>query len=170
MEVYETSYEPCTESNSLSVDTEDILPMSNEHEPLPGGSNDVQWSEQNVDKLVAAMQSGVSSPEVRAVVQAFYDDTEDFLRNIDDTLLAGPADAHVNRSQHCTTSAKRKSCHTIQFVNTSSIPKKHKRRRLNAEENTRGKDEDNTQGKFGPTHDPNPVDISSRLRRTSHQG
>ncbi|KIK31925.1 hypothetical protein CY34DRAFT_19442 [Suillus luteus UH-Slu-Lm8-n1] len=107
----------------------------------------------------------------------FYDDTEDFLLNINDTLLAGPANAHVDRSQHCTTSAKRKFCHTIQFDNTSSIPQKqHKRRHLKAENNTQGRDEDNTQGKFGPytradadatvmvmpIHDPNPVDISSR--------
>ncbi|KIK33537.1 hypothetical protein CY34DRAFT_18306 [Suillus luteus UH-Slu-Lm8-n1] len=185
-EDFEASYEPYAESNLLSVDTEDILPMSNEHEPLPGGSNDVQWSEHDVMKLVAAMQSGVSSPEVRALVQVFYDDTEIFLRNINDTLLAGPANAHVNRSQHCTTSTKRKSCHTTQFDDTSSIPKKqHKRRRPNAEENTqgkgknakgKGKEKENTRGKFGPytradvnatamampSHDPNPVDISSR--------
>ncbi|KIK36696.1 hypothetical protein CY34DRAFT_811065 [Suillus luteus UH-Slu-Lm8-n1] len=185
IEDFEASYEPCAESNSFYDDTKDFLLASNEHEPLPGGSNDVQWSEQDVDKLGAAIQSGVTSPEVRTLAQAFYDDTEDFLLNINDTLLAGPANAHVDRSQHCRTSAKRKSCHTTQFDNTSSIPQKqHKRRRLKAggtthgkgKKKTQGKDEDNAQGKFGPytradadatvmimpTHDPNPVDISSR--------
>ncbi|KAG1734546.1 hypothetical protein EDD22DRAFT_925578, partial [Suillus occidentalis] len=160
-------------------------------EPLSCDSDVVQLSEQmsaeEIANLVAAIEDFEASYEPCAQSNSFHNDTEDSLRNINDTLLAGPANAHVNRSQNCTTSTKRKSCHTTQFGNTSSIPKKKpKRRHLNDEDDTqgkgknnakgKGKEKDNTQGKFGPytrvddhatvmvmpTHDPNPVDISSR--------
>jgi hypothetical protein len=133
----ETPYEPCAESNSyvlllhskhvlkltvfdrFSVDTEDALPMSNEHEPLSCDSDVVQlseqMSEQEIANLVAAIEDFEASYEPCAesnsyvllihskhvikltVLDRFHNDTEDSLRNINDTLLAGPANAHVNR-------------------------------------------------------------------------
>ncbi|KIK33747.1 hypothetical protein CY34DRAFT_18176 [Suillus luteus UH-Slu-Lm8-n1] len=169
----EASPEVRAQSDVLSVDTEVPLPMSNEHEPLSCDSDVVQLSEQlsaeEIANLVAAIEDFEASYEPRAEPNSFHNDTEDSLRNINDTLLAGPADAHVDRSQNCTTSTKRKSCHTTKFGNTSSIPKKKPKCRSL-------KGNDNTQGKFGPytladvqatvmvmpVDDPNPVDISSR--------
>jgi hypothetical protein len=103
----------------LSVDTEGPLPMSNEHEPVSGDSDVVQlseqMSEQEIADLVAAIEDFEASYEPcaesnsyvlllhskhvlkLAVFDRSHNNTEDSLRTIDDTLLAGPADVHVDR-------------------------------------------------------------------------
>jgi hypothetical protein len=85
--------------------------MLNDHQPLPGDLNDVHWSQEDIANVIAAIKSGEAS---RAQSDAyvfpihskhvlkltafdrFFNDTENPLRNINDTLLAGPVDAHVN--------------------------------------------------------------------------
>lgn len=39
--------------------------MLNDHQPLPGDLNDVQWSDEDIANVIAALKSGQASREVR---------------------------------------------------------------------------------------------------------
>ncbi|KAG2059343.1 hypothetical protein BDR06DRAFT_723760 [Suillus hirtellus] len=74
------------------------MPMSDDHVPLPGDTDFVPLSEEDMTKLFAAHQSGETSPEVRAQLDALFEESDELMRSIiNEDMLAGPADAHVDK-------------------------------------------------------------------------
>ncbi|KAG2109060.1 uncharacterized protein F5147DRAFT_799130 [Suillus discolor] len=79
----------------------EFMPMSDDHVPLPGDTDFVPLSEEDMAKLFAAHQSGETSPEVRAQLDALFEESDELMRSIiNEDMLAGPADAHVDKTNY----------------------------------------------------------------------
>ncbi|KAG1829664.1 hypothetical protein EV424DRAFT_1344105 [Suillus variegatus] len=81
----------------------EFMPMSNDHVPLPGDPDFVPLSEEDLVKLITARQSGEMSPEVRAILNVLFKESDELMRSvINEDALAGPADAHVEGTKQLT--------------------------------------------------------------------
>ncbi|KAG2148180.1 uncharacterized protein EDB93DRAFT_1250248 [Suillus bovinus] len=77
----------------------EFMPMSDAHVPLPGDPDFVPLSEEDRAKLIAAHQSGETSPEVCTLLDVLSKYEDDLMSSmINEDALAGPADGHVDGS------------------------------------------------------------------------